>query len=290
MPAKIEWPGIHFPGGAANQSDKFIMVYKDKWSRWKPLEPPKLVTNDNSNDANDANEDTDTTTRPPHRRPLLTKDPNMENMDAGEETTTKLRKDESGGQEGTDRIDGTDGTDGSDTTDTTDTADNTDTTDTTDTVDTTDTADSETTSVKAAEDKGKDDYAFTELLPEESDVNDDKIRGDGEEEPDGRDSDAGALIPIDELNGRFAKVIESKVCYLVIKMNKALWTGDCIPVSQDQNNFPANIVAAVKNDDNDWYYFDKNSKFCKRRKNDFTDVCIQYYIQYIQCLTIFMSK
>jgi hypothetical protein len=40
VPANLDYPGIHFPGGAGHQKpDKFIMVYKDKWSRWKPTDP-----------------------------------------------------------------------------------------------------------------------------------------------------------------------------------------------------------------------------------------------------------
>lgn len=50
-PAKDTYKGIHFPGGAAPQGNNFIMIYKDKWSKWKPdgevhlLEEPILEGN-----------------------------------------------------------------------------------------------------------------------------------------------------------------------------------------------------------------------------------------------------
>jgi hypothetical protein len=105
------------------------------------------------------------------------------------------------------------------------------------------------------------------VKPDFNDVNEEPIRneeGDIPDEPDSRDQDAGALIPIDPNKGKFAKVSDEKVCYLVIKDNTANWVEKCVPVSEDKNKFPPNIIAFVKPKDKNNYFFDKSGKYCKR--------------------------
>ncbi len=34
--AKKKWPKIRFPGGTSYYNSDFIMIYKNKWSRWRP--------------------------------------------------------------------------------------------------------------------------------------------------------------------------------------------------------------------------------------------------------------
>lgn len=35
LAAKSKWKGIHFPGAAQQHHHYFIMVYKNRWSRWR---------------------------------------------------------------------------------------------------------------------------------------------------------------------------------------------------------------------------------------------------------------
>ncbi len=108
-----------------------------------------------------------------------------------------------------------------------------------------------------------------------NDVVDEPIVTKEEEIPDKpeiSDSDSGALIPIDENSGKYAKISKNNVCYIVIKKNKCFWSGKCLPVTEDKNKFPPNIIAAIKSKDNDWYYFNKVGKYCKRKDKDSNEV------------------
>ena len=103
----------------------------------------------------------------------------------------------------------------------------------------------------------------TATIPKSIDVSEQPI-GLEESELNGNDTDLGALIPIDLKIWKFAKIIETNVCYVVIENDKCFWDQKCKPVNEDQNQFPANIVGAVKTSKNLWYYFDRNGKYCVR--------------------------
>jgi hypothetical protein len=77
-------------------------------------------------------------------------------------------------------------------------------------------------------------------------------------------SDSGALINIDERIGKYAKIRDSNVCYLVISNNKCNWLGKCVSITEDKNNYPQNTIAAVKARSMEWYYFNREGKYCKR--------------------------
>jgi hypothetical protein len=88
------------------------------------------------------------------------------------------------------------------------------------------------------------------------------------DEPDDDISDRGALIPVDKPNAKYAKILADKTCYVKIKENKAFWSGKCRPTTEEEHNFPPEIVAAIKpNGDPNWYFIDPNGQFCKRPEN-----------------------
>lgn len=90
--------------------------------------------------------------------------------------------------------------------------------------------------------------------------------------------DAGALIPTNETNPKqpeYAKILGNKVCYVVIKKNKLYWKDSdnkCRVVTEDKNNFPPYIVAAIKPKDNNWYFFRRDGKYCKRADKNYKEV------------------
>lgn len=74
---------------------------------------------------------------------------------------------------------------------------------------------------------------------------------------------------------RWAKIMDKKVCYVTIENNKMYWDGQCKQVTDDKNNFPPDIVAAIKTPKSKiWYYFDRNGKYCKRKDGDYTQVFV----------------
>lgn len=92
------------------------------------------------------------------------------------------------------------------------------------------------------------------------------------DETEGDNSESGALINIDQQKGKYAKVNGSTVCYVIIKNNKCNWSGNCLNVNEDQNNFPPNIIAAIETSDNYWYYLNENGKYCKRKDQTYVEV------------------
>lgn len=96
----------------------------------------------------------------------------------------------------------------------------------------------------------------------------------------GDEDDAGALIPI-VINLKYAKITDGdKVCYLTIRDNKC-YKEICMPIMQEENNFPPNIVAAFNSSDGNFYFVDKNGKYCKRLHNDKTKV-FEYILNMIK--------
>jgi hypothetical protein len=157
VPAKHKWPGIHFPGGTSWQKKNFIIIYKNKWSRWKP--------------------------------------PGAEG-DAGD------------GQ-------------------------------------------------GAGDEKPSDD-------------------GSGDDSPSDDGTD-GALILVDPSANKYAKIKGKDVCYLTIKQNVAKWKGRCKPTKDDEMKFPPDIIAAVKNKDNDWHFVEKKGTYCKRKDDSRDEVIVGYF-------------
>ena len=242
VPAKLDYPGIYFPGGAGLQKpDKFLMVYKNKWSRWKPTSPGGP-----GDKPGDTSEPDDGTTPGEEGAEAPEGDDGTDPSKKGPKDKLKLKpKDKikegtpEGGEEGGEAPEGEEGADPSK--------------------------------------KGpKKDKIKIKYKPKpDIDVNDDLIRDeeDSLDGPEGKDDDAGALIPIDETIGKFAKIIEDKVCYILIKTNRALWSGECIAVTEDEHNFPPYIVAAIRNGDDFWFFINKDGKYCKRKHNNVETVC-----------------
>ena len=82
------------------------------------------------------------------------------------------------------------------------------------------------------------------------------------EEPDGSDLDGGTLIPI---GGQiYAKLNKEKVCYVMLKKNQCYWHSSCVSLKEEELNLPKNIIAVITPKDNNWYFIDKNRKYCKR--------------------------
>lgn len=91
------------------------------------------------------------------------------------------------------------------------------------------------------------------------------------DEADGNPDDAGALLCLtDKL---WAKIKNNEVCYASPKKKRLYWEG-CLPVTEDDHQFPPNIIAAVKTANDVWYYFDKEAKHCKRQEGDYSRVSI----------------
>jgi hypothetical protein len=86
------------------------------------------------------------------------------------------------------------------------------------------------------------------------------------------DKGAGALINVEPNKGRYAKVSGDQICYFVIKNKMCFRSGKCTSVTEDKNNFPPNILAAFKARDKNWYFINKNGKYCKRADNSFNEV------------------
>jgi hypothetical protein len=91
------------------------------------------------------------------------------------------------------------------------------------------------------------------------------------DEMDGDRSHSGALISADKV-GKYAKVMGTHVCYYLILNNKCFQIGECVPVVRDKYNFPPNIIAAVKTNQDIWYYFNANGKHCERPEGEYSDV------------------
>ena len=84
------------------------------------------------------------------------------------------------------------------------------------------------------------------------------------DEPELNPEDRGALIPLDDKKNRYGKIQKDKVCAVKVVQNRMFWSGKCRKVGEDVNNFPPDIIAAIKPKDNNWYFFDENGKYCKR--------------------------
>jgi hypothetical protein len=168
-PAKINWPGIHFPGGTGSLNRKFIIIYRKKWSLW-------------------------------------------------------------------------------------------------------------------VKEKTESDY-----IPSEGDLKDQLIgEPEEEEESEGDVRDSGALIPVDDQIGKYAKIKNENVCYLTIGLNNAYWMGNCVPVKEDKNQFPPNIIGAILTKDHNWYYFNKEGKYCKRPERTTNEVK-SYLLKIFQFFIVFLS-
>jgi hypothetical protein len=106
----------------------------------------------------------------------------------------------------------------------------------------------------------------------------------------GTDDDLGALVLVNEAECRFAKVMDNKVCYYVMKYDRLYTKGECAPVGKDENNFPPDIVAAVKTNDDMWYFFNKKGEYCQRRTGDFNEVCVfgdDFWLSFALIVTFF---
>lgn len=94
-----------------------------------------------------------------------------------------------------------------------------------------------------------------------------------EDEPNGDESDSGAIIKVE--NNKYAKVIGNKVCNLYFKDNEISLSRKCVPIAEDKNGFPPNIVSAIKTKDNNWYFINKNGKYCKRTDKNNSGVIVK---------------
>ena len=78
--------------------------------------------------------------------------------------------------------------------------------------------------------------------------------------------DSGALIVLNEMQNRFAKVKGKQICYYIINQNKcSLIGGKCSQLNKDSNNFPSNIIALIKDRDKNSIFFDGIGKHCIRK-------------------------
>ena len=347
VPARLSFPGIHFPGGTGHQKpDKFIIVYKDRWSRWKP------EGNEGTGDEPEGDEKPGETEEPgdeggapgqdkmniknkpkdkgkgkpgkegPKDKVKIKNKPNEKEGDGSGDGPEEEIEDPTGGKKGPkDQMkiknkpnekegDGT-GDEGKEPDDSEIGSKNrkrpkkgeqpkdgpkdkmkiknkpNDKEGEGSGEEPEEVPDGEKVKIKhkpnekdgtkpGDKDKQKIKHKPSKKAKEDSDVNDDPIRDEDDilDGLEGRDEDAGALIPIDEAIGKFAKIVEDKVCYISIKTDRALWSGDCVPVTEDENNFPPYIVAAIRNQDNDWFYINRDGQYCQRKQNNFDTVSI----------------
>ena len=84
--------------------------------------------------------------------------------------------------------------------------------------------------------------------------------------------DAAALINPEDNGGKYSRIRANKVCDLIIENEEMFFIGQCSDVSSDSRQFPPNIIAAIKPKDNNWYFFNKNAKYCKRPQNSVSKV------------------
>jgi len=295
VPAKTKWPSIHFPGGAGYQKLNFIMIYKTQWSRWRPNKNSKSDGEDSDGDyPDDRISDWDTPRKNSGGKGnKLYNNDNRDNPDGDDSGIENLNDTNSNGVEpskgkpsnnqnnsNTNRSD-------DDNQSETDFKGKIPTNNYTNEDNTSDSDDSETTKshikgVKSIKSGGKpskgklDGNEFSGDKLSNSDINDIKDEQIREEEvpdePDGDGVDMGALVSHDDNVGAKTEIKGDKVCNLLIKNNKAYFTGKCISIDEDKNNFPPNIVAAIKLKDKNWYFINREGKYCKRKDETYKKV------------------
>lgn len=118
----------------------------------------------------------------------------------------------------------------------------------------------------------------------ETEINDEPIGVVEEEAPDelsGDDSDYGPLIVYNEKKGKYAKINGNQICFYIIRDNKCTTHGSCVPVDEEENKFPPNIVSVIRDRDKNWLFFDKNGKYCQRANKDRKEVVIslKFFLQ-----------
>jgi hypothetical protein len=125
-----------------------------------------------------------------------------------------------------------------------------------------------------------------------NDINEELIRDEElPDEPDGDDKDGGALINSDVNNGKYAKIKDQYICHYLIKDKKLFTSGKCVPVSEDDRKYPPHIIAAIKPKDNNWYFLNKEGKYCKRpaKVNKEVNALRKYWITFKAKIFIFNS-
>ena len=113
-----------------------------------------------------------------------------------------------------------------------------------------------------------DNERYSCWSPDGTKVVDNKLIGEPDpglldEEPED-DSDAGALVNPEDNNGKYARIRGRKVCTLTIEDEDMYLLGECLDVKDEPHNYPPDIVAAIKPKDNNWYFFNRFGRYCKR--------------------------
>ncbi len=223
--AKNKWPGIRFPGGAAFDGNKLIMVYKNKWSRWRP----RSRNQGSSSGPTGGELDTE--------NPDMTTDSGIKDL----HPTRSISDDTGATENGVKNIQVT-----------------------------TESIENDYNEIELESD-GQN--GIKPIYSDIIEISEQPIREEEiPDEPNGDEINAGALIPPENNDGKYTKIKENRVCFYVIKKEKLHLSGKCITLDQNDHKYPANTVAAIKPEDNNWYFINNEGKYCKRADKVYDEV------------------
>ena len=92
------------------------------------------------------------------------------------------------------------------------------------------------------------------------------------DEPDGESEAMGAIFNDDPNPNVRTHVKGDQVCNLLFINDKLYLNGKCVAIEEDKREYPADIVAAIKPEDGDWYFINNDGKYCKRNDKVFEKV------------------
>jgi hypothetical protein len=94
------------------------------------------------------------------------------------------------------------------------------------------------------------------------------------DEPDGDYKDAGALINGDgnDKSFSFIQIRGDRVCDIIIENKKLFTIGKCKSIDEEEHKFPADIIAAIKTKNNNFYFISKDGTYCKRAEKTYGKV------------------
>lgn len=86
------------------------------------------------------------------------------------------------------------------------------------------------------------------------------------------DGDSRAMIIVENHERKRLKIDGKEVCFITIRNGKCFWSEKCLTNKSEADiQNPPKIFGAIKTDFNNWFIFDKYSKFCKRAEKELID-------------------
>jgi hypothetical protein len=258
VPAKEHWPGLRLPTGVSDKDKDFVVVYKDKWSRWTP---------DGKKSGTDKDIEKEGSLAPNRdkKKPKKPGDPDEPDEEGSADTNEResKKKPQKGGKggkggKGKDKGNGGKGKGPKkkgdpDLPDEEGSADNDERDGTPD----------------------EEESAALERDPQKPLNKDEKIEDEEiPDEPDGDPADMGAIFNNDPNPDVRTHIKADNVCNLLFRENKLYQNGKCVNVDEDRHAYPPDLVAVVKNRDKDWYFVNNDGKYCKRKDKNYEKVCV----------------